>query len=179
MNRAIILSALLLTTSTFTAFAAGSSSSTPPKKTQTSSECTGGQIFDAKTETCVDADKQSFNDDQRYNAVRELAYAGAYDRAEMVIASADQPDDARFLNYRGFIQRKQGNMEAAMGFYTAALTKDPDLLLARSYMGQGLVADGNIDGAKAQLVEIASRGGRDTWAYEALKTAINGQHSDY
>ena len=179
MRRTIFFSALLLTTTAFGAYAAGSDSSTPPKQTRTSTECTDGQIYDDKAKACVDADQQSFNDNQRYDAVRELAYAGAYDRAELVMASADQPDDARFLNYKGFIERKQGNIGEAMVFYTAALDKAPDYHLARSYMGQGLVADGNIEGAKAQLYEIAARGGRDTWAYASLKMSLSGKPTSY
>lgn len=164
---------------TLNAHAAGGDSDAPPKTTRTTTECTNGQIYDEKSKTCVDADKQSFNDDQRYDAVRELAYAGAYDRAERIIASADDAGDPRFLNYKGFIQRKKGNVDAAMEFYTAALAIDPDYLLARSYMGQGLAATGDIDGARAQLAEIAARGGRDTWSYVALKMALNGKPSNY
>lgn len=157
------------------AYAAGSSSSNPPKTTSTTTECTDGQIYDQDAKACVDADQQSFNDDDRYDAVRELAYAGAYDRAQLVMASADEPGDARFLNYKGFISRKQGKMDAAMAYYGAALEQDPDYILARSYMGQGLVAMGDVAGAKEQLREILARGGRETWAYVALKGAINGK----
>ena len=157
------------------AFAVGSVDETPPTPTDTTQSCKDGQIFDEKTETCVDADKQSFNDDDRYRAVRELAYAGAYDRARIVIATADDPKDARFLNYRGFILRQTGDMGGAMALYTAALRSDPDYILARSYMGMGLVQMGHRSAAKAQLQEIANRGGAQTWAHRALETAINGK----
>ena len=67
-----------------------------------------------------------------------------------------------------------------MAFYTAALKQNPDYLLARSYMGQGLIAMGDIDGAKAQLREISLRGGRNTWPYFALKQSIrSGPSSGY
>lgn len=155
-------------------------SSTPPTSTETTKTCSDAQIFDEETKTCVDAEEQSLNDDTRYQAVRELAYAGAYDRALAVIATAGDPDDPRFLNYRGFIARKSGNMAEAMTFYTAALEQNPDYLLARSYMGQGLVDIGDMDGAKAQLKEISTRGGRNTWAYFALKQSIrSGPSSGY
>lgn len=179
MRHALFLALPVSLMLSVSAQAAGSGSDTPPTSTQTTTECTDGQIYDASSKSCIDADKQSFNDDQRYDAVRELAYAGAYDRAEQVIASADEPGDPRFLNYKGFIQRKQGNFEAAMEFYTAALGIDPDYLLARSYMGQGLAASGDIEGAREQLTEIAARGGRDTWSYVALKMALNGKPSSY
>lgn len=160
-------------------FAAGSEDDTPTKTTRTVTECTEGQIFDEESKTCIDADEQSFNDDQRYDAVRELAYAGAYARAEAVIASADRPEDPRFLNYRGFLARKQGRTDDAMAFYAAALTEDPGYHLARSYMGQGLMESGDVEGATAQLSEIAARGGRNTWAYASLKLALRGAPSSY
>lgn len=179
MRHALLLALPTAITLSFAAHAAGGGDDSPPKTTSTTTECSDGQIYDEVTKACVDADEQSFNDDQRYDAVRELAYAGAYDRAEQVIASADEPGDPRFLNYQGFIQRKQGNIEAAMEFYTAALGIDPDYLLARSYMGQGLVASGDIESAREQLTEIATRGGRDTWSYVALKMALAGKTSSY
>lgn len=179
MRQTVLLTLPFTLALSFTAYAAGGSDDTPPKPTRTTTECSDGQIYDEDAKACVDADQKSFNDDDRYDAVRELAYAGAYDRAKAIMASAYQPDDPRFLNYRGFIARKQGDMAQAMEFYTAALAVDPDYLLARSYMGQGLAASGDINGAKEQLAEIAKRGGRETWAYVALKLALGGKPSSY
>ncbi len=174
MRPSISLAIPFLFALSVSAQAAGSSSDAPPKTTKTTTECTNGQIYDDNAKACVDADQQSLNDDQRYDAVRELAYAGEYDRAQQVIASADEPEGPRFLNYKGFISRKMGNHGDAIVFYSAALEKDPDYHLARSYMGQGLVATGDVEGAKAQLQEIRARGGRETWAYVSLKNAISG-----
>ena len=39
-------------------------------------------------------------------------------------------------------------------------------------MGQGMVADGNMVGAKEQLAEIRDRGRADSWAYTMLENAI-------
>jgi hypothetical protein len=44
--------------------------------TQTSEDCKKGEVWDEKTETCLESSSQLLNDDQRYGAVRELAYAG-------------------------------------------------------------------------------------------------------
>ena len=178
MRNTTILTVAFTFALSFAAQAAGGDD-TPPTTTRTTTECTDGQIYDEATKACVDADQKSFNDDQRYDAVRELAYSGAYDRALAVIEGAERPDDPRFLNYRGFIQRKQGNMAEAVAFYTAALEKDPDYLLARSYLGQGLAASGDIAGARGQLQEISARGGRESWAYASLKLALSGKPSNY
>ena len=67
-----------------------------------------------------------------------------------------------------------------MTYYTAALDADPNNLLARSYMGQGHVASGQMVLAQAQLTEIRMRGGRDSWAEVSLQQAINtGVGSSY
>ncbi len=153
------------------AFAVGSNDETPPSPTETSTVCEDGQIYDEDSKECVAADKQSLNDDQRYRAVRELAYAGDYSRALGVIETASS-GDPRFLNYRGFIARQEGRWSEALGYYQVALEIDPDYLLARSYMGMGYAAEGDRAAARVQLAEIRTRGGKNTWAYVALKRAI-------
>ena len=154
------------------ALAVGGDDDTPPTPTETTTVCEGDQIYDEDTKTCISADKESLNDTQRYDAVRELAYAGAYQRAQLVIAAANAPNDPRFLNYQGFILRKQGDTDSALEFYARALAIDPNYHLARSYMGQGLYASGDIKGARAQLNEIATRGGRHSWPHRALSMTL-------
>ena len=161
------------------AIAAGSDSTKPPKKTKTSQVCEKGQVYDKQTKSCLDAKSELFNDDAIYEAARELAYDGQYQNAQLVLAAADNQEDPRILNYYGFTHRKLGNMADAMRYYEAALAVDPDYILARSYMGQGLVADGDLAGAKAQLKAIGDLGGVETWAYASLEKSINGQSSDY
>ncbi len=177
MRLAPLLAAALLVPAM--AVAVGSDDDTPPKTTKTTTECKSGQVYDEKTASCVDKSSSLIDDDIRYAAVRELAYAGLYDRASGVLGVM-APTDSRVLTYRGFIARKTGNPDAAMTFYTAAIKADPDNSLARSYMGQGMVEAGDDAGAKLQLAEIRSRGGRNTWAEFALKTAItSGVGSSY
>ena len=174
------LTATLLTLALATpAFAAGSGSGSTPKPTETSTTCKDGMVYDEKSKTCVKSEASLINDDIRYVAVRELAYAGRYDSALMVIDSAENASDPRFLNYRGFIARKQGDMSLAMQFYSRALAADPDYHLARSYMAQGLITQGDLSGALAQLREIEARGGGETWAYASLDQALRGMPTDY
>lgn len=147
-----------------------------PPKTQ---KCEKGKVYDKKTKTCLDAESSLIIDDERYTAVREYAYFGDYDNALKVLATFDNQSDPRRYNYYGFVNRKQGHMDTAMAYYEQALDIDPDYVLARSYMGQGLVAQGDILGAHAQLQEIEARSGKDTWAYKALAMAMNGMPTDY
>lgn len=155
------------------AFAAGGDDS-PPKTTKTAQECDDGQVWDEKSEACVTAESSLIDDDTRYDAVRELAYAGRIGAAQKVLATMTDQEDDRVLTYWGFTHRKLGETDRAMDFYRAALRRNPDNLLARSYMAQGFVAEGALDLARAELREIRARGGRNTWAEASLRLAIEG-----
>ena len=154
-------------------------SETPPKPTNTTKKCKKGKVYDAESKKCLKVEAHNFSDDQLYLAARELAYDGQYVNALHVLDAAADQNDPRILNYRGFTNRKMGNHAVAMDFYEAALTIDPDYILARSYMGQGLLANGDKDGALEQLAQIRERGGRNTWSYTALSMALRGTPSNY
>ena len=160
-------------------FAAGSDSTSPPVKTQTTQDCKNGQIWDDRKSECVNPQSGALSDDDLYNAARELAYDGQYENALNVLEVAENQNDPRILNYKGFANRKAGRIEQGMTYYQAALKIDPDYILARSYMGQALISDGDTAGANAQLAEIEARGGKETWAYAALEKAIGGESTDW
>jgi len=150
----------------------GGNDTTPPPKTETTETCKGVQVWDPKTQTCVDPKESALDADTLYRAVRELAYAGRYDDAQGVLrAMPDQADD-RVLTYWGFTHRKMGNSVLARSYYRRAIEANPDNILARSYMGQGYVEDGDTDAAIAQWREIKARGGVGSWAEAALREAI-------
>lgn len=135
-------------------------------------QCSDGQVYDEASKSCVAPDKSGMNDTQRYEAARDYAYAGQYDNALKVLKTAANQNDPRILNYYGFTNRKLGNVAVAMDYYKRAIAIDGNYLLARSYMGQGLVQQGDIEGARLQLVEIRDRGGKDSYAYKALYEAL-------
>ncbi|MEM1073448.1 MAG: hypothetical protein AAF665_07355 [Pseudomonadota bacterium] len=151
-----------------TVLAAGGDNDPPPRPV---GSCKGAQVFDADEGKCVDPKNSSLDRDEIYLAVRQLAYAGRLRDAQGVMGALEENDPGR-LTYMGFTHRKLGNRTLARAFYRRALDQDPDNLLARSYMGQGYVAEGNIDLALDQLLEIRSRGGADTWPEVALRDAI-------
>lgn len=153
-------------------YAAGSDSGDPPKATETTTECKDGTVWDKAAKKCVKPEKSSLNDTGLYEAARELAYAGQYENAIGVLKVAKNQDDPRILNYMGYANRKAGRVDLAMTYYRKALAVDANYLLARSYMGQGLLAQGKVEEARAQLIEIRDRGGRDTYAYRALYDAL-------
>jgi Tfp pilus assembly protein PilF len=76
--------------------------------------------------------------------------------------------------------RKTGRLEQAFQYYRAAIDKNPNNLLVRSYMGQGFVELGELGSARQQHQEILSRGGQGTWAEVSLRTALtSGRTSNY
>lgn len=168
--RALVFTTALLFP--FAAFAAGTSDDSPPQPTETSTSCNNGQVWDKKTEACVDAKESRLDDDTRYEAAREFAYAGRYDDALNVLAAMSDQSESRVLTYYGFAHRKAGRTELGMQYYLQALNADPDNLLARSYMGQGLVEAGDVKAARVQLAEIVARGGASGWPETSLRRAI-------
>ena len=159
------------------ALAAGTDD-TAPKPTETTTTCEDGKVYDSDSKSCVDAESRLLDDATRLNAARELAYNGRTESALMVLAAMGT-GDTMTETYRGFAWRKAGDMDRAMTHYTAALALDADNLLARSYMGQGMVDAGDLVGAHGQLREIAARGGRDSWAFASLDGALRGLDTDY
>jgi tetratricopeptide (TPR) repeat protein len=171
---------LLMTVLPVAAFAAGSDDSNPPVKTETTTTCDEGFVWDEKTKACVAPDDARLDNDTRFKAARELAYADRPDDALVVLAAMTEGNTDRVLTYLGFANRKAGRLEEGMAYYDLALTQNPDNILARSYMGQALVGMGETDLARAQLDEIRARGGEGTWAMASLEQAIaTGQTLNY
>ncbi|KIN60618.1 TPR repeat domain protein [Sulfitobacter noctilucae] len=175
MKHFILSTAIALPLSVSAAFAAGGGNETAPPKPK----CEAGMVYDKETKSCVNAQESNLDVDSLYENLRELAYAGRYKDAEAVMAQMPVDDDRR-LTYMGFTQRKQGNVDAAMGYYAQALALNPANNLARSYMAQGFVEQGKMTQALAELREIRAQGGSGTWAEASLRTAIaTGQTFSY
>ncbi|QMU57441.1 MAG: hypothetical protein GKR98_04020 [Boseongicola sp.] len=149
----------------------------PPKPTETTQDCAHGTIWDDKIEACV-APEDSTNDQASlYLNARELAWAGRLDDASRVL-NVMQPSH-KVLTYQGFVVRAEANWSKAESLYQAALTANPNNLLARSYYGQGLAENGDISGAQNQLSEIRQRGGRISWPETALRLTIETNSTAY
>jgi Flp pilus assembly protein TadD len=166
------------------AFAAGSDSGDSPGNSsnngdasgksvdKTMTKCKHGMVFSSNKKKCVKANKSSMNDTQLFEIARAMAYAGQYENALIVLDAAKNQNDPRILNYKGYANRKAGRVDLAMTYYRKAIAIDGNYLLARSYMGQGLIVQGKVEEARAQLIEIRDRGGKDTYAYHALYDAL-------
>lgn len=175
----LILAAALITIP-FATFAAGSDDTEPPKPTETTTKCKDAMVWDDKTKTCVKPDDAALNNDTRFRAVRELAYADRPEEALTVLATMTEGESDRVLTYMGFANRKAGRLEVGMDHYAHALEVNPNNILARSYLGQMLVQMGEIAAARRQLDEIRTRGGAGTWAEASLAQAVGtGQTLSY
>lgn len=152
--------------------AAGGGGGGTPMPTPTTEKCKKGEVWNAKKKKCVKAQAGLTDDDELYEAARELAYAERYDEAIHMLELAANRDDPRILNYLGFSHRNAGRIEVGLGYYREAISRDPDYVLARSYMGQALVQIGDRVGAAVQLAEIEKRAGRDNWPYESLASSL-------
>ena len=169
MFRPVIAAAILAPS---LAIAGGGDISTP-QPTETTQTCSGGKVWDAKTKTCVDPQHSFLSDDELYQAVREFAYHGEMAHAQSALSAMSDQDEDRVLTYWGFTYRKLGEVDRGMAFYRAALTENPANILARSYMGQALVEQGDLQGARHQLLKIREFNGKGTWAEVALYEAIS------
>ncbi|MDJ0824386.1 MAG: hypothetical protein QNJ16_02670 [Rhodobacter sp.] len=169
MTRFLLTTALVLPT---VAFAAGGGSSNPPTQTNTTTTCKNGQVWSQSMQKCVNPQSGSLQDDELYQAAREFAYAGQHENTLNVLGEMSDPQDDRVLTYKGFSHRKMGDAALGNAYYRQAIAKNPDNLLARSYMGQGFVEAGDFVGAREQLLQIRARGGQGTWAETALLQAI-------
>lgn len=154
------------------AFAVGSDDSAPPASTKTTTECKDGQVYDDTQQKCVDPQSGALDDDRRFRAVRELAHAGRFSEAQLVLAAMREGATDRVLTYRGFLLRKTGHLEKGIAAYEAALALNPDNILTHSYYGQLLVEMNETEAAKAHLAAIRRAGGAGSWAETALASAI-------
>ncbi|WP_323776433.1 tetratricopeptide repeat protein [Leisingera sp.] len=155
-----------------TAHAAGGNDWNPPKPSETTKTCKGKRVWDANKKRCVRPRKSSLNQQGLMDAARELAYAGRQQDAQSVLRAMPDQQDSLVLTYWGFTHRKLGNLELAQTYYDRALKRNPDNILARSYMGQGLVEQGKYGAALIQWKEIKARGGDGSWAEASLRNAL-------
>jgi tetratricopeptide (TPR) repeat protein len=146
--------------------------STGGGSTQTSTKCKKGEVWSSKKSKCVKATSGVLPDNELYEEGRGLAKAGQYEWALEVLGAIANKDDPKVLNYIGYSHRKLGDFETGMGYYKKALALNPDYVLAREYLGEGYVAIGQVDLAKAQLAEIENRCGTTCEEYKDLAEEI-------
>jgi Flp pilus assembly protein TadD len=127
-----------------------------------------------KSYVCVKLKADVLPDKELYQQARMLADEGEYEWALDHLALMTNQNDVEVLNYTGYSNRKAGRLETGISYYYKALAINPNYIEAREYLGEAYILAGRRDLAKAQLEEIAARGGKQTEAYDALVGALNG-----
>ncbi len=150
----------------------GGTSSGGGNGSPTAKDCKKGEVWDKKKRKCLKAESGVLPDAELYEQGRALAKEGNYDWALEVLAAIHNQNDPHVLNYIGYSNRKAGRLEIGITFYRKALAIDPNFVLAREYLGEGYVAAGRIDLAKAELAEIARLCGTTCEEYKDLSEAI-------
>jgi tetratricopeptide (TPR) repeat protein len=171
MIKSVLMGALIALTFAFAqgpvlAMGDGGSTDSGAKK------CKKGEVWDKNKKKCTKASSGVLPDEDLYQQGRALAKDGEYEWALTVLAAISNQNDPRVLNYTGYSYRKSGDIQKGIGYYRKALAIDPNFVLAREYLGEGYVASGRIDLAKAELGEIAARCGTTCEEYQDLAEEI-------
>lgn len=168
---AIFLSAFVLTAPAL-AVGSGDDDDDDDASNDAVRQCNNGEVWDRGKNECVPADQQSLDDDGLFENGRVLAYLGRFEEAVTVLGMIKDQNRPDVLNYLGYATRNAGDLQAGIAHYRRAIALDPNHTLARSYMGQALLLDGDRAGAIAQLDAIETRCGRDCRGYAELAEAI-------
>ncbi len=163
-----------------TSFAAGTPAPAAPAVSPMQLLCKTGEVVKTvkvkgkMTKKCVKATAGIISNEDMYQQGRLLAKQGEYEWAITVLSAVSDQNDPNVLNYLGYANRKAGRLDIALTYYNKALAINPDFILAREYLGEGYVAAGKLDFAKAQLAEIERIGGVNSEEYLDLSKAIKG-----
>jgi tetratricopeptide (TPR) repeat protein len=135
-------------------------------------KCKEGMTYNKAKGICEQA---SLLDDRQLNEQgRALALAGHYENALDALTAVRKPD-AMTLTYIGYSKRKMGEVDEGIGYYKQALAIDPTNVHTHEYLGEGYVAQGRIDLAKAELATLQTLCGTTCDQYKGLASAIAGE----
>ena len=134
--------------------------------------CPRGQALDPQTKTCVKIQALRLAPTERFAMAFALNRVGRFDDAIATLDPVAHRRDPLVLTELGFAFRKLGRYDTAIGYYRAALAVDPDAARTRSYLGEGYVAIGRLDLARAELAEIERVVGTEAAPYTVLAAAI-------
>lgn len=146
----------------------GSSDDTTPT-------CPRGQVWDSRTQRCVQAQSGVLPDKSLADNAYALAKADRFDEAIAVLDLMQDRDTPQALNYRGFATRKLGRIDEGIAYYLKAVALDPHYAQVREYLGEAYVTKGDIERAREQLRAIEAICGTGCEEYEDLAKAISEQ----
>lgn len=143
-----------------------------PQETPTPT-CPRGQVWDSRTQRCVEARSGILPDSALADNAYALAKAERYEEALAVLDLMRDRETPRALNYRGYATRKLGRIDEGIDYYLKALAIDPNYAQLREYLGEAYVAKGDVERAREQLRAIEAICGTACEEYEDLAKAIS------
>ena len=164
---AMAIGLVLGAAATVPAFAAGGGGNTPTPPT-----CAKGQVYNAKKNACVKAERGALPDEEMTQYAYALAKQDRFQEALNVLDLLENPNTPKALNYRGFATRKLGRTEEGISYYLKSVALDPNYAQVREYLGEAYVIQGKVDLAKSQLTTIKTICGSGCEEYEDLAQAI-------
>ena len=115
---------------------------------------------------------RELNDDELFYAGYCLARKGDHKLALHYLSQSENTADPRILTYIGYSTRKLGRTAEAMGYYARALEAKPGYAVARAYIGEAFLEQGDRAKAAEQLALIEQQSGRDCIEYKELAAAM-------
>ncbi|MBV9431390.1 MAG: hypothetical protein JO137_06160 [Hyphomicrobiales bacterium] len=164
---AMALGVVLGAAATVPAFAAGGGGDPPPPPT-----CAKGQVYSAKKNACVKAERGALPDEEMTQYAYALAKQDRFQEALNTLDLLENPNTPKALNYRGFATRKLGHTEEGISYYLKSVALDPNYAQVREYLGEAYVIQGKLDLANSQLATIKTICGTGCEEYEDLAQAI-------
>ena len=140
--------------------------------TQACGPCKQGTVYDEQKKLCVAKSSELLDDETLYQVGHDLALAGYYNEALDTLGAIRDKNDAMVLTMIGYSTRKLGNTEEGIAIYHQALAIDPDNVNTHEYLGEGYLASGRVDLAKAELDTLSKLCGTQCEQYQDLQKAI-------
>jgi Flp pilus assembly protein TadD len=103
-------------------------------------------------------------------------YRGAIGILEKILSQ--QPKNADALNLMGYAERKLGNKDEALDYYTQALAVDPKHRGANEYLGELYLEMKDLAKAEERLAVLADACSSSCEEYHELKEAIDAFKAD-
>lgn len=135
-------------------------------------KCKSGSVWSSSNCSCVRSSSELNDRDDRYHAALWHVQDGRFQDALSLLLPLAKDGDADVLNMLGYAYRNVGKLDTGITYYRQALAVDPDLTLARAYLGEGYLQKGDVTSARAELAEIARRCGTHCQEYRQLAEAI-------
>lgn len=121
---------------------------------------------------CLGKARSDMSDEELFYAGYWLAKTGHYGNALSYLNLARRKDE-RILTYIGYATRKLGDVKKALPLYGQALDLNPNYVVARAYLGEAYLMQGQLTLAQAQLHEIQTRCGVSCPSYRDLEQQIS------